>query len=314
MKIKLLPLFLVLFFFSCQNKNPKSSSASQSITSSTILKKGAGKFIMKSGMKEEKILTIHYYQPDNLQATSEVVFVIPGSGRDGDEYSYGWIQKAEAYNLLVISPEYNKQDYPEFWNYNLAGMYKDVVLNKERTRVESFRISQNTEEWIFSDFDKIFNLVKDELHLQTDTYDMFGHSAGGQVLHRLALFHPTNKANRILAANSGWYTLPLDSLEFPYGLKSTVQPSDKINYETNLIVFLGEKDDATETRGSLRRSPQADEQGLHRLSRGKYFYETARQNAIENKKVFNWKLEVVPNVGHEHEKMSAAAADYLYKK
>ena len=51
---------------------------------------------------------------------------------------------------------------------------------------------------------------------------MFGHSAGGQVLHRLAIFRPNNKADRILASNSGWYTIPTITNIFPTGLETFV--------------------------------------------------------------------------------------------
>ena len=36
---------------------------------------------------------------------------------------------------------------------------------------------------------------------------MFGHSAGAQILHRMVLFAPGSRADRIVAANSGFYTL-----------------------------------------------------------------------------------------------------------
>ena len=142
---------------------------------------------------------------------------------------------------------------------------------------------------------------------------MFGHSAGGQILHRFAIFHPKNKANRILAANSGWYTLPVDSEDFPYGLTNTIQSANKVDFSSNLIIFLGEKDDSNEKRGSLRRNSEADKQGLHRLARGNYFFDTSKETATKLNKDFNWELEVVGGIGHDYRKMGEAAADYLYK-
>ncbi len=295
--------------------NPeKSSNSNNEITPPKHIKKGAGEFKVEGGFIKTDSVTIHYYRPHNFKNTSPVIFVLPGGGRNGDDYRDSWIKKAEDYGVLVLSPEYNEKNYPEFWNYNLAGMYKDVVINKERTAVESYRISDNPDEWIFNDFDRVFEMVKNELDLRTDTYDMFGHSAGGQILHRFAIFHPNNKANRILAANSGWYTLATDSEDFPYGLKNTVQTSKYVNFNSNLILFLGEKDDANEKRGSLRRSPEADEQGLHRLARGNYFFNTSRETAVKLKKSFNWEIEIINGIGHDYRKMGEAAADYLYGK
>jgi hypothetical protein len=213
----------------------------------------------------------------------------------------------------VISPEYSEAHYPQFWSYNLAGMITDVTINKERTAMTGFNISEDPEAWIFNDFDRMFNLVKEEFQLSTETYDMFGHSAGGQLLHRLAMFKSGTKAHRILASNAGWYTVPNDNTEFPVGLKNSVISAVDIDYSSNLVVFLGEKDNANETRGDLRRSPEIDEQGLHRLARGTSFHENSKRIARELGATFNWKLELVPNAGHDHTVMSKAAAVYLYE-
>lgn len=121
---------------------------------------------------------------------------------------------------------------------------------------------------------------------------MFGHSAGGQILHRLTLFNPDNKANRILASNSGWYTIPSDDDKFPYGLKGITVTDKKTEktFKTNLVVFLGKEDDENETRGHLVRSPETDQQGTHRLARGKYFYHKSKVLADSLETEFNWKL------------------------
>jgi len=156
--------------------------------------------------------------------------------------------------------------------------------------------------------------VKDDLQLTTETYDLFGHSAGGQIAHRLALFSSNHNAKRILAANSGWYTVPTDEEDFPVGLKNSGIRSKQINFTKKLVLFIGEKDNANETRGELRHTPELDKQGLHRLSRGRYFYRMATKMANESGSAFNWNLEIVPGIGHDYQKMSEAAADYLYRK
>ncbi|MDC6367805.1 MULTISPECIES: hypothetical protein [Flavobacteriaceae] len=274
---------------------------------------GSGKFLIDGGFQEEKQIIIHYYKPRNLKSESPVVIILPGAGRNGDEYRDAWIEKAEKYNVLVLSPEYSERYYPEFWSYNLAGMITDVEINEDRTAMTGFKISKNPNKWIYNDFDRIFHLTKEKLNLKTDTYDLFGHSAGGQILHRLAIFKSDNKANRILSSNSGWYTVPTDREDFPTGLKDSYLLEKEIDFSKNLVLFLGEKDDANETRGDLRHSPEVDKQGLHRLERGTYFYNESKKIASELNSEFNWKLEIIPNVGHDYREMSKAAADYLYE-
>ncbi|MCE7054317.1 hypothetical protein LZF95_06500 [Algoriphagus sp. AGSA1] len=273
---------------------------------------GSGKFLIDGGLQEGKQIVIHYYKPRNLKSESPVLMVLPGAGRDGDEYRDAWIGNAEKYNILVLSPEYPERYYPGFWSYNLAGMITAVEINDERTAMASFKIVKNPNEWIFNDFDRIFNLTKNKLNLKTDTYDLFGHSAGGQILHRLAIFKSDNKANRILSSNSGWYTIPTDIEDFPYGLKNSYKSGKDLDFSKNLVLFLGEKDDANETRGDLRSSSEVDKQGLHRLERGVYFYNESKKIASKLNSEFNWKLEIISNIGHDFREMSKAAADYLY--
>ncbi|RIA10220.1 hypothetical protein OE09_2075 [Flavobacteriaceae bacterium MAR_2010_72] len=272
----------------------------------------SGKFLIDGGLQDKKPIIIHYYKPRHLKPESPVVMVLPGAGRNGDAYRDAWIENAKKYNVLVLSPEYSENYYPEFWSYNLAGMITDVELNDERTAMTGFKISKNSNEWIYNDFDRIFNLAKEKLNLKTDTYDLFGHSAGGQILHRLAIFKSDTKANRILSSNSGWYTVPIDSVDFPTGLKGSYMSEKEIDFSKNLVLFLGEKDDANETRGDLRRSPEVDKQGLHRLDRGTYFYNESKKIASELNLEFNWTIEIIPNVGHDYREMSKAAGDYLY--
>jgi len=277
------------------------------------IKEGTGKFLVEGGTDKEKTIVVHYYKPKNLNLESNIIFVIPGAGRNGDEYRDTWIEKANKYNLLVLSPEYSETHYPEFWSYNLAGMITDIEINSEQTAIKSFKISQEPENWIFNDFDRIFYLSKQALNLNKNTYDLFGHSAGGQIAHRFAIFKSQHKANRILASNSGWYTIPIDTDEFPYGLKGTIAKAAAINFNSKLVLFIGEQDNAEETRGSIRHTPEADKQGFHRLARGKYFYKQSKKIAADLHSEFNWKLEVIPGIGHDYKAMSQAAADYLYE-
>lgn len=278
------------------------------------IQNGSGKFIIEGGFEKSRTITIHYYKPENLKPESQMIIVLPGAGRNGDDYRDAWIEKAEKYNILVLAPEYSEDHYPEFWSYNLAGMITDVEINKERTAMTSFKISQNADEWIYNDFDRIYRLAKGELYLNVDNYDIFGHSAGGQILHRMAIFKSRHKANRILASNSGWYTVPSDFDDFPVGLKGSTILVEEIDFASNLILFLGEKDDANETRGDLRRSPEVDIQGLHRLARGKHFYRESKKIALGLNSEFNWSLKIIPNIGHDYKGMSKAAADFLYKQ
>ena len=273
------------------------------------IKRGSGKFLVEGGLESAKTITVHYHRPVNFTKTSPVLLVLPGAGRNADDYRNAWKWASETYGVLVLALGYPKEHYPGFWSYNLAGMIYDIDFEKE-----TFTIETEASKWIFNDFDRIFHMVKARLGLQQDHYDMFGHSAGGQLLHRYALFGTSRYANRIIAANSGWYTLPIATAPFPYGLGKSPFANKKIDFDKKLTIFLGKKDNADETRGHLRHGPEVDQQGLHRLERGIYFYNKAEREAKIHNKRFHWRMELVPNVGHDYKKMSTKAALLLYAR
>jgi pimeloyl-ACP methyl ester carboxylesterase len=279
------------------------------------IEEGSGSFeIAGSAGRESKTLTIYYHRPANFTADSSVLIVVPGAGRNAWSYRDAWVEASEEHAVLVLSPHYSEQHYPEFWSYNLAGMLTNVELNSDGSDIQSFDIDRDPRDWIFLDFDRLFEIAKASLPLSSNTYDIFGHSAGGQIIHRLALFRPNSKARRLVAANSGWYTVPTLNDEFPYGVAGILSRSELVDaFKADLVVFLGELDNRNETRGDLARTPTIDIQGLSRIERGRYFHAKASDAAAELDAKLNWKLEVVPGIGHDYRRMSEAAAKYLYE-
>ena len=278
---------------------------------------GSGKFTVEGGKGHtEKAIDVYYHLPLTYDENTKVLIVVPGAGRNGWSYRDTWIEASEKYNVLVLSPSYSEEFYPRFWNYNVARMLSDVKINKAKSAIDSYKVVADSNEWIFSDFDRIFNYSVIKLNLSAKQYDMFGHSAGGQILHRFALFDLKNKANRIVASNSGWYTVPTFKQEFPYGLSKGVSTQEKISsaFKSKLTVFLGELDNEHETRGHLVRNPQLDIQGTYRLSRGKHFFKKSKELASEIDAEFNWNLHVVQSIGHDYKNMGKAAAIYLYSE
>ncbi|MEM9723532.1 MAG: hypothetical protein AAGA10_29970, partial [Bacteroidota bacterium] len=291
-------------------------------------RKGSGKYLISGGKGHESdTITVHYHLPEKFGTHSPVLLVIPGAGRNGDSYRDAWVEESETFGVLILSPTFPEEGYP-FQDYHLGGTVElgnlrtalsytpnsnQVVLTEEQLVVEPI---PDSESWLFPELDRIFEGAMEVLGTGQTQYDAFGHSAGGQILHRLTLFYPQTKAQRILAANAGFYTLPDLQSEPPFGLKgSSLTPNSlQQSLEKQLIVLVGELDNANETGGTLLRSPSADKQGLHRLDRGKYFYQYGQQFASEEGIPMNWTLHIVPGVGHDHRKMGDAAAALLYER
>ncbi|MBL4827389.1 MAG: hypothetical protein JKY66_06700 [Spongiibacteraceae bacterium] len=289
---------------------------------------GSGNFLLEGGASHpEKWISVFYHKPKNFNEQSPVLMVIPGAGRNAWDYRDSWIAASERYHVLILSLAYTKENY-DLAAYHMGGVIKNIQLNNVegaksgkplsvyRMKDEDivFDINRDTAAWIFHDFDRLFERVKHALGTNQQRYDLFGHSAGGQILHRLVLFKPLSKANRILASNAGFYTLAdLDS-PLLFGLKGTGIDKDGLqdSFSQKLTLFIGEKDNESETRGTMLFTPLADQQGLGRFSRGKYFFNTGKEQAKALNMPFNWSLEIVNNVGHDYRAMGEAAARYLY--
>ncbi len=287
------------------------------------INEGSGSFLMLGGIGHENdTITVYYHKPKNFASKSKILMVIPGSGRNGDSYRDSWVEASEKHSVLIISPSYPKKDY-SYLAYQLGGIVKDrdirhaftfikntnqVVMDEEKA---IFEYRADEQQWIYPDFDRLFMCVKNVVKSKQNKYDVFGHSAGGQILHRFVLTRPHSMADRILASNAGSYTLPNDELNYPYGIKN-VNVNLKESFKKRLVIFLGELDNANGNGGILLRSKTTDKQGTHRLARGKYFYHYGKKKAKNEHCKFNWKLKIIPNIGHNQRKMAQAASLYLY--
>ncbi|MBT8115584.1 MAG: hypothetical protein KJP04_09390 [Arenicella sp.] len=291
------------------------------------LASGSGNFVVRGGPAHaDKKVTVFYHRPANFNPQSRILLVIPGAGRNGWSYRDAWIDASEEHNVLVLSPAYMEQDY-DFAAYHLGGVVSNLQLdnvdqaevketNRYRLRDEdiSFDLNPQPGQWLFNDFDRVFDMVVKATGSEQVSYDIFGHSAGGQILHRMVLLQKVSKAHRIVASNAGFYTLP--DLQQPpmFGVKGLPVDGSQLRsaFARKLVLLIGELDNETETRGTMLHTPLADQQGQGRLARARHFHQRSQVIADEFGAPCNWALEVVPGVGHESRKMSQAAALYLY--
>lgn len=274
-------------------------------------------------------ISVFYYKPKQFGPDTKILLVVPGAGRGAWEYRDNWVAAAEKYNVLIVSPSYSEQDY-DYAAYNLSGILSSVKFTNFTTaqiegRVHKYFVQDRDilkgdatkpATWIFQDFERLFDKTVKATHSSQQKYDIFGHSAGGQILSRMALYQPRSKANRIIAANSGSYTLPSFEYDFPIGLGASNFNETSLNqsFSAQLTILVGEQDNDGETRGTLLHTPTLDKQGLGRLSRGKYFYEAAQTQANRLNTEFKWQLHLVEGIGHESKEMGQVAAKLLYEQ
>jgi poly(3-hydroxybutyrate) depolymerase len=289
-------LFLLFFIFISCDKNELEQENPQGVISN-----GTGKIIYADYPPlQNKPVNIHYFIPDGDMKNMPVVFVMPGTNRDADVYLNAWKGIAKTHNCMVFAFEFPELHYTD--NEYITGNVMDNAGNF---------ISR--EKWTFSLIEPVFDKIKNLTGNQSTHYYLFGHSSGSQFVHRYILFNPSSRVKKAIAANAGWYTLPLFDTAFPYGLKNAqTTTSDVINaFKVNLVVQLGTNDTNTND-SSLRKTPEANAQGEHRYARGLFFYHQSKQIADKNKYVFQWTLREVSGVGHDHVAMSKDAAKVFF--
>ena len=227
------------------------------------------------------------------EAPITALLVLSGNGRDAHRYAGQWQLTLAGLRILVIAPHFDHGRFPGWRGYNLAGMLD-----------ETDRITPE-ESWLFSTIQRVRAEMRDRFAIEH--VDLYGHSAGAQVLHRMVLFHDAmDDVGTVIAANAGWYTLPAHDHAFPYGLVGaplTVPLEKAVSRDLHLVV--GARDTSPFHR-TLRRDRHADAQGLTRLDRARSFYTTAKQAALAVGVPLKWKLTVLDNVGHSNRQVAKA--------
>ena len=296
----LLFLLVVVLFSSCEkskDSNPLPTRSNSNLND--INSTGSGELIFTYS-PIGKSIPIWYFTPEDNPAGLPILFVMHGTNRNADVYRDNWIQYSIRHKVLILAPEFSRSDFPGSRFYNLGNMFDD----------EGNSIPE--EKWTFSAIDPIFDFIVSEISGTQTSFDIFGHSAGAQFVHRFLTFKSETKADRFISANAGWYTLADVTVDFPYGLLSTTLTNDGLAtaFERELIVLLGEAD--TIRDDNLRTTAEADAQGPHRFARGLYYFENAQTTASRENFPFNWSLEFAPEVGHSNADIAPFAAEILF--
>jgi poly(3-hydroxybutyrate) depolymerase len=245
-------------------------------------------------------LKVWYYLPEAFDADSTIVIVMHGNSRDGDRYRDQWADLAAAGNFVVVAPEFPRPEFPTANEYNLGNVFTIDGTKRPATS------------WSFTAIEKLFDVVTSDLASNATDYTLYGHSAGSQFVHRFLYYMPDARVSKAIAANAGWYTLPEYDVQYPYGQlgAGVSENSLRIALSRNVTVLLGDQDIDTEG-DSLRRTPEAMQQGSNRFSRGQYFFERAAGRARDLGVDFNWELVIVPGADHDNGKMAVGAAPLI---
>lgn len=245
-------------------------------------------------------IPVWYQLPDRVTAATPVVFVMHGVNRDADRYRDEWADLARIYGFIVIVPEFSQQDFPGSRGYNTGNFVAEDRAPLPRAR------------WSFSAIEPLFDDARQRFGTRVARYTIYGHSAGAQFVHRYVMFTPEARIDQAIVANAGWYTMPELATGFPYGLGEAPVEAGALAAALGkqVTVMLGSAD-TDPNDPSLRKTPEANAQGPHRLARGQQFFARGRQAATALGTPFGWRLVTVPDVGHSNGKMAKAAAQLI---
>ena len=248
-------------------------------------------------------VAVRMFVPEVGAETAPVVIVMHGASRDAPRYFGDWKALAAAQDFIVVVPFFSKQHFPGAERYNLGYVF-DPDTGRERPR----------EKWTFAAIEPLFDEVVRQVGGEQSAYTIYGHSAGGQFVHRFMYYEPQARARQFIAANAGWYTLPDFGIEYPYGLLGSGIADDALAeiFSKKLILLLG-RDDTDVNADKLRKTPEAERQGPNRLARGNTMYRVAASYAGKRDMTFNWKLLTIDGADHDNAKMAPSAAALIDK-
>lgn len=263
------------------------------------LASGSGSFVFPFfSMGDSRDIKVWYHRPAAAGPDAPVVFVMHGAERNGETYRKYWIPFADKGRYVLLVPEFSREQF--VGDYNLERM----------TLPDGTRVPR--EQWPYTAIENLFDAVRSANGLSARTYDIYGHSAGGQFVHRLALLLPDARYRVAVVANAGWYTMPDFGVAYPYGLNgSGVLPAQLSKaLGRKLIVLLGDQD-INPQHPQLRRTREAMAQGEHRFARGHAFFERAKRAAAEINAPLAWTLRTAPGVAHSNARMAPHAAQFV---
>jgi hypothetical protein len=251
----------------------------------------------------DRPLVLECHRPATHTPDKPVVIVQHGMTRNGNEYRDAWVPVADRHGLLIVAITFPGPAWFGSGPYNNGHVLADDGSVRPR------------EAWSFAIPGRVFALLRAAGLTTRETAYLWGHSAGGQFVHRLLATQAHEMFEAVGAANSGWYTMPTLDGAFPEGLGGIGLTRDDVVrlLAYKLVIFAGDCDIETGA-DNLPKHAAAMQQGPHRFARAHYYLKSGRAAAAELGVPCNWRLVVVPGVGHDGMRMSAFAAAHWFDR
>jgi len=287
--------------------------ASSAAVAATPVPSGRWSFIFTDQKgRPDRPIRVFTYRPKQCDTTCPIVIVLHGAKRDAYPYMKHWGSIADEHKVIVIGPQFEARHWPKAAAYNEG----DVKAQPGR------------EGWVFAAIEHLFDEVRDG---QKD-YVLFGHGAGAQVVQRMAIYRPDNRARVMVAANPGWYTMPewrKDKVKvgdkeverkikdpFPYSMIDSAAGESELRagLQKRLVLIVNEKDPEPSDDEALEKGDLVKKQGDSRMDRAENFIKAATSASQELGVKLGWELNEAPDKVNEAYTASEHAAVTVFGK
>ena len=259
---------------------------------------GESRYVLteKKGATRDGI-PVYYFRPPTWREEDPVFIAFPGYTRNAKGFAKRLEDLAVKYNVLIACPEFSAKKYPGACCYQEGNMTDcDDVTGTIQPR----------KAWNFDTIDRLTEAIRRRCHAKGKVL-LFGHSAGGQLMHRYSLFSERAVADAILCANAGWFTMPDRQIPFPYGIQNLDCSDRELRraFSRPVIMLMGSLDVSREK--PFRDTAEADAQGQTRMERCQNYFRACEAKAQELHAPFRWQMHVVEGAAHEGGKMAEGA-------
>jgi hypothetical protein len=157
----------------------------------------------------DRPLTLHAACPIGFTPDTPILFVHHGVGRNGADYRDYWMPIANDLHILAIAIEFSEQHFPTHRWYHFGNLHSETDHPNPRA------------EWTYAIDTRLFEALRGQGITARTQYGLFGHSAGGQFVHRMLSFGFRDQVAVAVTANAGTYAMPELSTAWPFGLGDT---------------------------------------------------------------------------------------------
>jgi hypothetical protein len=245
----------------------------------------------------DRPLTLHAACPLHVTPETPVLFVHHGIGRNGAAYRDYWLRLVDDAGILAIAIEFSEDGFPDYLCYHFGNLHDASGAANPRSA------------WTYGVDERLFAALRAQGVTARRRYGLFGHSAGGQFIHRMLSFGYRGHVAVAVAANAGTYAMPDLNTAWPFGLGNTEVDEAELQslLQFPLTVMAGTNDIKTTGR-YFPKGPRSMRQGATRYERAHNYVRAGHAAAAALGTQCRWTVHDVVGIGHHGEGMSHAAA------